>query len=101
MAASPSLCDAVKDPVLSLSNEAVAEAHQWAHRLAQSKSEVFAQLLDDSPPQNRALKSILTKMTDTAQLWNTQIRNQDMFLRYQLGPFFDTYFGKLRYTKSD
>ncbi|KAG0077695.1 hypothetical protein BGZ92_001820 [Podila epicladia] len=96
-----SLCDAVRDPVLSLSNEAIAEAHQWAHRLAQNKSEVFMQLLDDSPIQNRTLKSILTKMADTTQLWNTRTRNEDTYLKSQLGPFLDTYFGKLRYTKSD
>ncbi|KAG0299675.1 hypothetical protein BGZ98_009860, partial [Dissophora globulifera] len=96
-----SICDAVKDPVPPHSNEAVIEAHHWAHQLAQNKSEAFAQLLDDSPPQSRTLKSILTKMADTAQLWNTQMRNEDTYLKAQLGPFFDTYFGKLRYTKSD
>ncbi|KAG0361990.1 hypothetical protein BGZ54_008831 [Gamsiella multidivaricata] len=63
-----SLCDAVRDFVLPLSNEDVAEAHQWAHRLAQNKSETFAKLLDESPPLNRTLKSIMTKMADTAQL---------------------------------
>ncbi|KAF9341595.1 hypothetical protein BGZ91_005998 [Linnemannia elongata] len=71
------ICETVRDPVLPLSNEAVIEAHQWAHRLAQTKSEAFAQLLDDSPPQNRTLKSILTKMADTAQLWSTRSRNED------------------------
>ena len=96
-----SLCDAVEDPVVSLSSEAVAEAHQWAHRLAQNKCEAFVQLLDDSPPQNRTLKSILTKMADTTQLWNTRTRNEDTYLKCQLGPLLDTYFGKLRYTKSD
>ncbi|KAG0354841.1 hypothetical protein BG005_006171 [Podila minutissima] len=96
-----SLCDAIRDPVLSLSNEAVAEAHLWAHRLAQNKLEAFVQLLDDSPPQNRSLKSVLTKIADTTQLWNTRMRNEDTYLKSQLGPFLDTYFGKLRYTKSD
>ncbi|KAF9323776.1 hypothetical protein BG006_001161 [Podila minutissima] len=85
-----SLCDAVRDPVLPLSDEAATEALRWAHRLAQNKSEGFAQLLDDSPPQNRTLKSILTKMSDTAQLWNTQRRNEDTYLKSQLGPFLDT-----------
>ncbi|KAG0017852.1 hypothetical protein BGZ82_000635, partial [Podila clonocystis] len=96
-----SLCDAIRDPVPSLSDEAAIEALRWAHRLAQNKSEEFAQLLDDSPPQNRTLKSIMTKMSDTAQLWNTQRRNEDTYLKSQLGPFLDTYFGKLRHTKSD
>ncbi|KAG9061641.1 hypothetical protein KI688_007222 [Linnemannia hyalina] len=96
-----SLCDAVRDPVLPLSDEAAIEALRWAHRLAHNKSEGFAQLLDDSPPQNLTLKSILTKMSDTTQLWNTQRRNEDTYLKCQLGPFLDTYFGKLRHTKSD
>ncbi|KAG0339834.1 hypothetical protein BG000_001231 [Podila horticola] len=96
-----SLCDAVRDLVPPLSDEAATEALRWAHRLAQNKPEGFAQLLDDSPPQNRTLKSILTKMSDTAQLWNTQRRNEDTYLKSQLGPFLDTYFGKLRHTKSD
>ncbi|KAG0069666.1 hypothetical protein BGZ90_000128 [Linnemannia elongata] len=95
------ICETVRDPVLPLSNEAVIEAHQWAHRLAQTKSEAFAQLLDDSPPQNRTLKSILTKMADTAQLWSTRSRNEDTYLKCQLGPFLDTYFGKLKHTRSD
>ncbi|KAF9118220.1 hypothetical protein BGW39_001375 [Mortierella sp. 14UC] len=95
------ICETVRDPVLPLSNEAVTEAHQWAHRLAQNKSEAFAQSLDDSPPQNRTLKSILTKMADTAQLWSTRSRNEDTYLKCQLGPFLDTYFGKLKHTKSD
>ncbi|KAG0015828.1 hypothetical protein BGZ81_011500 [Podila clonocystis] len=85
-----SLCDAVRDPVPPLSDEAATEALRWTHRLAQNKSEEFAQLLDDSPPQNRTLKSILTKMSDTAQLWNTQRRNEDTYLKSQLGPFLDT-----------
>ncbi|KAF9935851.1 hypothetical protein BGZ67_002913 [Mortierella alpina] len=40
-------------------------------------------------------------MSDTAQLWNTRRRNEDTYLKSQLGPFLDTYFGKLRFTKSD
>ncbi|KAG0282856.1 hypothetical protein BGZ97_008801, partial [Linnemannia gamsii] len=95
------ICETIRDPVLPLSNEAVTEAHQWAHRLAQNKSETFTQLLDDSPPQNRTLKSILTKMAETAQLWSTRSRNEDTYLKCQLGPFLDTYFGKLKHTKSD
>ncbi|KAF9424154.1 hypothetical protein BGZ76_003551, partial [Entomortierella beljakovae] len=75
-----SLCNAVKDVVPPLPDEA---------------------LLDDSSPQNRTLKAILTKMADTAQLWNTQIRNEDTYLKSQLGPFLDTFFGKVKYTKSD
>ncbi|KAG0072722.1 hypothetical protein BGZ93_008204 [Podila epicladia] len=39
-----SLCGAVRDPVLSLSNEAIAEAHQWAHRMAQYKFDAFMML---------------------------------------------------------
>ncbi|KAF9971878.1 hypothetical protein BGZ73_005072 [Actinomortierella ambigua] len=39
-------------------------------------------------------------MTDTAQLWNTKPRNEDTYLKAQLGPFLDTYFGKLRFTMS-
>ncbi|KAF9115598.1 hypothetical protein BGX30_006222, partial [Mortierella sp. GBA39] len=66
-----------------------------------NKSEAFAQSLDDSPPQNRTLKSILTKMADTAQLWSTRSRNENTYLKCQLGPFLDTYFGKLKHTKSD
>lgn len=58
-------------------------------------------MLDDDPPRNRSLKSILTKMADTAQLWNTEKRNEDTYLKSQLGPLLDTYFGKLKYTKSD
>ncbi|KAG0322854.1 hypothetical protein BG000_002783 [Podila horticola] len=96
-----SLCDAVRDPMLSLSTEAITEAHQWAHRLAQNKSETFMQMLADSPPRNHTLKSLLTKMADTTQLWNTRMRNEDTYLKSQLGPFLDTYFSKLRYTKSD
>ncbi|KAF9542685.1 hypothetical protein EC957_001740 [Mortierella hygrophila] len=96
-----SICDAVRDPVLPLSDETAIEALRWAHRLAHNRSEGFAQLLDDSPPQNRTLKSILTKMSDTTQLWNTQRRNEDTYLKCQLGPFLNTYFGKLRHTKSD
>ncbi|KAG0207779.1 hypothetical protein B0O80DRAFT_40861 [Mortierella sp. GBAus27b] len=95
-----SLCDATGDPVLPLSNEDLIEAHQWAHRLAQNKCEAFAQLLESSPPRSRTLKSILTKIADTTQLWNSQLRNEDTFLKYRLGPFLDTYFGKLQYTKS-
>jgi hypothetical protein len=96
-----SLCDAVSDSVQPLSDEDVTEAHRWAHRLAQSKPETFAKLLEESPPQNRTVKSILAKMADTTQLWNTQTRNEDTYLKSQLGPFLDTYFGKLRHTKSD
>ncbi|KAF9301824.1 hypothetical protein BGZ74_006226 [Mortierella antarctica] len=68
---------------------------------SRTKLEAFVQLLDDSPPQNRSLKSVLTKIADTTQLWNTRMRNEDTYLKSQLGPFLDTYFGKLRYTKSD
>ncbi|KAF9418274.1 hypothetical protein BGZ76_004431 [Entomortierella beljakovae] len=96
-----SLCNAVKDTVLPLSDEVITEAHRWAHRLAQNNSEAFFQLLDDSPPQNRTLMSILTKMADTAQLWNTQMRNEDTYLKSQLGPFLDTFIGRVKYTKSD
>ncbi|KAG0197331.1 hypothetical protein BGX31_004942, partial [Mortierella sp. GBA43] len=46
--------------------------------------------------RNRTLKSILTKIADTTQFWNSQLRNEDTYLKYQLGPFLDTYFGKLR-----
>ncbi|KAF9405856.1 hypothetical protein BGZ76_006465, partial [Entomortierella beljakovae] len=67
-----SLCSAVKDPVPSLVSEVVLEAHKWAHHLAQSKPEEFTRLLEETPPQNPTLKSILIKMSDTAQLWNTQ-----------------------------
>ncbi|KAI8595476.1 hypothetical protein EDD21DRAFT_39106 [Dissophora ornata] len=77
------------------------EAHQWAHQLANNKSETFAQLLDDCPPRNRTLKSILTKMADTAQLWSTRPRNEDTYLKCLLGPFLDTYFGNLTHTKCD
>ena len=45
------ICETVRDPVPSLSNEALTEAHQWAHQLAQNKREAFTQLLDDSPPR--------------------------------------------------
>ncbi|KAG0237444.1 hypothetical protein BGW41_008386 [Actinomortierella wolfii] len=47
------------------------------------------------------MQLILTKITDTAQLWNTHTRNEDTYLKSQLGPFLYTYFGKLRFTKSD
>ncbi|KAF9287691.1 hypothetical protein BGZ68_001410 [Mortierella alpina] len=40
-------------------------------------------------------------MSDNAQLWNTQRRNEDTHFKSQLGPFLDSYFGKLRFTKSD
>ncbi|KAF9980852.1 hypothetical protein BGZ75_007894 [Mortierella antarctica] len=93
------LCDAVKDPVPPLPDEVALEALRWTHRLAQNGSEEFLQLLEDSPPKNKALRSILTKMSDTAQLWNTHRRNEDTYLKSQLGPFLDTYFGKLRFTK--
>jgi len=95
------LCSALSDPVPPLSNEVVLEAHKWAHQLAQNKPEAFAQLLDGSPPHDRTLRSVLTKMADTTQLWNTKTRNEDTYLKSQLGPFLDSYFGKLRYTKSD
>ncbi|KAF9086308.1 hypothetical protein BGX27_003225 [Mortierella sp. AM989] len=72
------ICNVVKDTVPPLSDEAVAEAHRWAHLLAQNSSGAFLQLLDDSPPQNRILRTILTKTADTAQLWNTQMRNEDL-----------------------
>ncbi|KAF9578015.1 hypothetical protein BGW38_006431, partial [Lunasporangiospora selenospora] len=95
-----SLCDAVRDPVPSLSKDAVDETHQWAHRLAQHKPDAFMQLLDDTPQQLNCLKSVLRKMTDTVQLWNTCARNEDTYLKAQLGPFLDTFFGKIRFTKS-
>ncbi|KAF8920967.1 hypothetical protein BGZ58_004173, partial [Dissophora ornata] len=95
------MCDAVKDTVLPLADEVVTEAHRWAHKLAQNNPETFLELLEDSPPQNRTLKSILMKMVDTYQLWNTQARNEDTYLKSQLGPFLETYFGKVKYTKSD
>ncbi|KAF9397707.1 hypothetical protein BGX21_008594, partial [Mortierella sp. AD011] len=96
-----SLCDATKDLVPSLASEEILEDHQWAHHLAQSKPEEFARLLEESPPRNPTLKSILIKIAGTAQLWNAQRRNEDTYLKSQLGPFLDTYFGKLKYTKSD
>ncbi|KAG0047784.1 hypothetical protein BGZ83_007218 [Gryganskiella cystojenkinii] len=96
-----SLCNVIQDPVPPLSFDIIGEAHIWAHRLSQNKQEDFMQMLDDDPPQNRSLKSILTKMADTAQLWNTQKRNEDTYLKSQLGPFLETYFAKLKYTKSD
>lgn len=95
------LCDAVKDPVSPLPDDVALEALRWTHRLAQNRSEEFSQLLEDSPPNNRTLRSILTRMSDNAQLWNTQRRNEDTYLKSQLGPFLDSYFGKLRFTKSD
>ncbi|KAI8601222.1 hypothetical protein EDD21DRAFT_415123 [Dissophora ornata] len=48
---------------LHIPDEAVTETHRWAHRLAQNNSEAFLQILDDSPPQNRTLRAILTVMT--------------------------------------
>ncbi|KAF9943992.1 hypothetical protein BGZ70_005174, partial [Mortierella alpina] len=95
------LNDTVRDPVAPLPDDIALEALRWTHRLAQSRAEEFSQMLEDSPPKNKILRSILTKMADNAQLWNTQGRNEDTYLKSQLGPFLDTYFGKLRFTKSD
>ncbi|KAG0376599.1 hypothetical protein BGX24_007505 [Mortierella sp. AD032] len=40
-------------------------------------------------------------MADAAQLWNTRKHIEDTYLKSQLGPSLDTYFGRLRSTKSD
>ncbi|KAG9065534.1 hypothetical protein KI688_001822 [Linnemannia hyalina] len=56
------LCDAIKDLVPPLMNEDIIEIHQWARRLAQNKQGAFERLLEDLPPRNRCLKSILTEM---------------------------------------
>ncbi|KAF9585700.1 hypothetical protein BGW38_001184, partial [Lunasporangiospora selenospora] len=116
------ICETIRDSVPPPSNEVVTEVYRWAHRLARNKSETFSKSLDDSPPQNRTLivftikrrcpgsrfvnkhwtlKPILTKMADTARLWSTRSRDEDTYLKCQQRPFPDTYFGKLRYTKSD
>ncbi|KAF8942938.1 hypothetical protein BGZ47_005977 [Haplosporangium gracile] len=78
------LCNAVKDPVPSLLNEDIIEIHQWARRLAQNKQGAFERLLDEQPLRNRSLKSILTDMVGTAQLWSTRVSNEDTYLKSKL-----------------
>ncbi|KAF9932917.1 hypothetical protein BGZ65_004275, partial [Modicella reniformis] len=95
------LYDAVRDRVQQLPNSVVIEAYEWAHRMANMKMEEFERMLDESPPEDRNLRAILTGMASNLQHWNTQERNEDTFLKSMLGPFLDTYFGKLKYTKSD
>ncbi|ORZ19064.1 hypothetical protein BCR41DRAFT_37476 [Lobosporangium transversale] len=94
------ICKALKDPIQSLSGEALFEAHQWTHRLANSTYEELEQLLADSAPQNSVLKTILMKMVDGRQLWTTKGRNEDTYLKCQLGPFLDIYLGNLKHTMS-
>ncbi|KAF9933958.1 hypothetical protein FBU30_003902 [Linnemannia zychae] len=94
------LCDAVRDPVQRLPNEVVIEAHEWSHQMANNNMEKFEQKLEESPPKDRHLRSILSKLTSNSQYWNTQARNEDTYLKSVLGPFLDTYFGKLKYTNT-
>ncbi|KAG0379434.1 hypothetical protein BGX24_000390 [Mortierella sp. AD032] len=95
------LCDAVRDHVQPLPKTVVNDVHEWAHRMANNKMGAFEQMLEESPPVDRNLNAILTKMTNNSQFWSTQARNEDTYLKSQLGPFLDTYFGKLRYSTSD
>ncbi|KAF9536885.1 hypothetical protein EC957_009496, partial [Mortierella hygrophila] len=76
-------------------NGGFTKAHQ------KLKMEEFEEMLEESPPVDRNLKAILSKMTNNSQYWNSQARNEDTYLKSLLGPFLDTYFGKLKYAKSD
>ncbi|KAI9240085.1 MAG: hypothetical protein BYD32DRAFT_459196 [Podila humilis] len=71
-----SLCDALKDPVSPLSNEILTEAHQWSHRLANNKFENLEQLLEESPPNDHTLRSILTKMALSSRRISTSRKLQ-------------------------
>lgn len=84
-----SLCDALKDPISPLANEVLTEAHQWSHQLANNKFEKLGQLLEESPPNDRTLKSILTKMVGAGQHWGSSALNEDTYLKSRLGPFQD------------
>ncbi|KAF9204637.1 hypothetical protein BGZ49_005069 [Haplosporangium sp. Z 27] len=95
------ISEAVKDCVEPLSKEVVAEVHDWAHKMANSKLEAFTEMLKDSPPSDRNLKAILTNMTNNSQFWNTQSRNEDTYLKSLLGLCLDNYFGRLKYAQSD
>jgi len=82
-------------------NEVVTEAHHWAYQLANNDMKTFACMLEDSRPQDRTLKTVLTRIASTSQFWNTQTRNEDTYLKSMLGPFLESYFDNLDHTKSD
>ncbi|KAF9110670.1 hypothetical protein BGX27_006018, partial [Mortierella sp. AM989] len=95
------LCKVVKDPVPELPDEVVTEAYQWAHRLANNDMKTFTCILEDSPPRNRTLKTVLTRIASVSQFWNTEARNEDTYLKSLLGPFLESYFDNQDHTKSD
>ncbi|KAG0220720.1 hypothetical protein BGX31_010670 [Mortierella sp. GBA43] len=94
------LCDTTRDQVDSLPDVVVLEAHRWAHFLAHEKPESVRARLNQSPPADLSLKSILTQLTSTGRLWSDQASNEDTYIKSHLGPFLDTYLGNINYATS-
>ncbi|KAF9984751.1 hypothetical protein BGZ79_005555, partial [Entomortierella chlamydospora] len=94
------LCKAVREKVPRLPDSVVCEAHDWAHKLEDSKLWEFEKMLEVSPPSDQNLRAILRNITNNSSYWNTPQENEDTYLKDQLGPFLDIYFGKIRYVNN-
>ncbi|KAF9408041.1 hypothetical protein BGZ94_002465 [Podila epigama] len=94
------LCEATKDRTPSLPDATVVEAHRWAHLLANEDSANFNSLLEESAPKDPALRAILGKLASSGQLWSDNGWNEDTYLKSWLGPFLETYLGKIKFVTS-
>ncbi|KAF9303850.1 hypothetical protein BGZ74_002910 [Mortierella antarctica] len=94
------LCEATRDQMDTLPDATIVEAHRWVHSLANEKPESFRAHLNELPPKDPTLKSVLNKLASNGQLWNDQLCNKDIYLESCLGPFLDTYLGNIGFTMS-
>ncbi|KAF9111728.1 hypothetical protein BGX27_004516, partial [Mortierella sp. AM989] len=79
-------------------NGGYTEAHEKL--LEENKMWEFEKMLEKSSPKDQNLKAILRNTANNSKYWNMLRENENTYLKDQLGPFLDVYFGKLRYVNN-